>query len=162
MLCFLMIRQPPRSTRTDTLFPYTTLFRSARLAHVTSHALALPDLARILVGTGRTMRTVRNRHTVRGTQTTEIMALHGAGEALTDRGARHVHQLTSGEVSGCQLGADVDHVVFGYAKLDELRLRLDFGDGEMAAQGLRRVLHLGRTRTQLNSRVAVLFLGAMS
>src|SRR3546814_12544817 len=25
---FLMIRLPPRSTRTDTLFPYTTLFRS--------------------------------------------------------------------------------------------------------------------------------------
>src|SRR3546814_16354271 len=33
-LLFLMIRQPPRSTRTDTLFPYTTLFRSpgARIA----------------------------------------------------------------------------------------------------------------------------------
>src|SRR3546814_591711 len=35
---FLLIRRPPRSTRTDTLFPYTTLFRSledflARLAH---------------------------------------------------------------------------------------------------------------------------------
>src|SRR3546814_8511776 len=38
---FLMIRRPPRSTRTDTLFPYTTLFRSrveavelaARLLH---------------------------------------------------------------------------------------------------------------------------------
>src|SRR3546814_8091053 len=32
MCCFffLMIRRPPRSTRTDTLFPYTTLFRSAR------------------------------------------------------------------------------------------------------------------------------------
>src|SRR3546814_5172358 len=29
---FLMIRRPPRSTRTDTLFPYTTLFRSARPA----------------------------------------------------------------------------------------------------------------------------------
>src|SRR3546814_12173791 len=27
---FLMIRRPPRSTRTDTLFPYTTLFRSAK------------------------------------------------------------------------------------------------------------------------------------
>src|SRR3546814_19339718 len=26
-----MIRRPPRSTRTDTLFPYTTLFRSLRL-----------------------------------------------------------------------------------------------------------------------------------
>src|SRR3546814_11483227 len=32
---FLMIRRPPRSTRTDTLFPYTTLFRSdiAALGH---------------------------------------------------------------------------------------------------------------------------------
>src|SRR3546814_14343944 len=28
---FLMIRRPPRSTRTDTLFPYTTLFRSAAI-----------------------------------------------------------------------------------------------------------------------------------
>src|SRR3546814_15971220 len=28
VICFLMIRRPPRSTRTDTLFPYTTLFRS--------------------------------------------------------------------------------------------------------------------------------------
>src|SRR3546814_593736 len=30
LLFFLMIRRPPRSTRTDTLFPYTTLFRSIR------------------------------------------------------------------------------------------------------------------------------------
>src|SRR3546814_1628933 len=29
-----MIRRPPRSTRTDTLFPYTTLFRSAQLARL--------------------------------------------------------------------------------------------------------------------------------
>src|SRR3546814_17925748 len=28
LFCFLMIRRPPRSTRTDTLFPYTTLFRA--------------------------------------------------------------------------------------------------------------------------------------
>src|SRR3546814_5155427 len=28
IFCFLMRRRPPRSTRTDTLFPYTTLFRS--------------------------------------------------------------------------------------------------------------------------------------
>src|SRR3546814_18317516 len=35
MFCFffLMIRRPPRSTRTDTLFPYTTLFRSKRSLH---------------------------------------------------------------------------------------------------------------------------------
>src|SRR3546814_1275710 len=29
-IVFLMIRRPPRSTRTDTLFPYTTLFRSGQ------------------------------------------------------------------------------------------------------------------------------------
>src|SRR3546814_19992569 len=33
---FLMIRRPPRSTRTDTLFPYTTLFRSDALPHLGS------------------------------------------------------------------------------------------------------------------------------
>src|SRR3546814_8024699 len=34
-----MIRRPPRSTRTDTLFPYTTLFRSARPAWLGAHRL---------------------------------------------------------------------------------------------------------------------------
>src|SRR3546814_5608074 len=43
-----MLRRPPRSTRTDTLFPYTTLFRSERiggqanpfmqLGHISQHA----------------------------------------------------------------------------------------------------------------------------
>src|SRR3546814_17369678 len=32
-LYVLMIRRPPRSTRTDTLFPYTTLFRSAPVSN---------------------------------------------------------------------------------------------------------------------------------
>src|SRR3546814_19872101 len=34
---FLMIRRPPRSTRTDTLFPYTTLFRSDRFRRHPRH-----------------------------------------------------------------------------------------------------------------------------
>src|SRR3546814_19809623 len=40
-----MIRRPPRSTRTDTLFPYTTLFRSlvGRAQHAEHVALALAD-----------------------------------------------------------------------------------------------------------------------
>src|SRR3546814_7882152 len=37
-LFFLMIRRPPRSTRTDTLFPYTTLFRSTVFATPDSSA----------------------------------------------------------------------------------------------------------------------------
>src|SRR3546814_6551416 len=46
---FLMIRRPPRSTRTDTLFPYTTLFRSpdvgraAFLPCLCQHGGAEPD-----------------------------------------------------------------------------------------------------------------------
>src|SRR3546814_5097198 len=36
-----MIRRPPRSTRTDTLFPYTTLFRSATGHDIFSSLLAL-------------------------------------------------------------------------------------------------------------------------
>src|SRR3546814_7602548 len=36
-----MIRRPPRSTRTDTLFPYTTLFRSARWQDPRDAATAL-------------------------------------------------------------------------------------------------------------------------
>src|SRR3546814_13435733 len=32
-----MVRRPPRSTRTDTLFPYTTLFRSDMVRHVLRH-----------------------------------------------------------------------------------------------------------------------------
>src|SRR3546814_2174839 len=42
-----MIRRPPRSTRTDTLFPYTTLFRSpARFASTTSQRVDLRDVSR--------------------------------------------------------------------------------------------------------------------
>src|SRR3546814_988879 len=40
---FLMIRRPPRSTRTDTLFPYTTLFRSGR--HRCTHPTGCRDSA---------------------------------------------------------------------------------------------------------------------
>src|SRR3546814_20330349 len=37
LIFFLMIRRPPRSTRTDTLFPYTTLFRSHERAGYGKH-----------------------------------------------------------------------------------------------------------------------------
>src|SRR3546814_17023236 len=43
-----MIRRPPRSTRTDTLFPYTTLFRSAEREYI------LPELLKIGWNDGET------------------------------------------------------------------------------------------------------------
>src|SRR3546814_7860068 len=39
---FLMIRRPPRSTRTDTLFPYTTLFRSLPMIVISSTPMKAP------------------------------------------------------------------------------------------------------------------------
>src|SRR3546814_12409924 len=70
---FLMIRQPPISTRTDTLFPYTTLFRSKRYAdtirpeHVEAFAqlCAAKSMPGLFIHTGRTgpsTRTLLNRH----------------------------------------------------------------------------------------------------
>src|SRR3546814_2457154 len=56
-----MIRRPPRSTRTDTLFPYTTLFRSPhqsiliRSCRVPPKAVyrGTPETCRTLLGSGR-------------------------------------------------------------------------------------------------------------
>src|SRR3546814_2368632 len=46
-----MIRRPPRSTRTDTLFPYTTLFRSAVIRPFVAGCIPDGDLRRILAET---------------------------------------------------------------------------------------------------------------
>src|SRR3546814_19497960 len=47
---FLMIRRPPRSTRTDTLFPYTTLFRSQGLSAVGPRRLLLRTVVLVQLG----------------------------------------------------------------------------------------------------------------
>src|SRR3546814_19219100 len=62
---FLMIRRPPRSTRTDTLFPYTTLFRSevmpagtadfptsesAARSPLAQRLFAVPEVAAVFLG----------------------------------------------------------------------------------------------------------------
>src|SRR3546814_6302582 len=50
LIFFLRIRRPPRSTRTDTLFPYTTLFRSMassrviRAAGIGNSSIVMPGL----------------------------------------------------------------------------------------------------------------------
>src|SRR3546814_2523528 len=67
-----MIRRPPRSTRTDTLFPYTTLFRSSS---------SLPSLAThwsrlTLTSTGQGRR-------------------KGVEKGLTDRSEEHTSELQS-------------------------------------------------------------------
>src|SRR3546814_17722611 len=49
---FLMIRRPPRSTRTDTLFPYTTLFRSVKRDLVVETQYAITHCNLVTLGVG--------------------------------------------------------------------------------------------------------------
>src|SRR3546814_7803308 len=55
---FFIIRRPPRSTRTDTLFPYTTLFRSPRALHPEASSLYL-KASYYLLAVGRLMTAMR-------------------------------------------------------------------------------------------------------
>src|SRR3546814_14566499 len=63
-LCFffLMIRRPPRATRTDTLFPYTTLFRSHVHGQmkVPNGMLGVLQIGDVALPRGRTIRGVEN------------------------------------------------------------------------------------------------------
>src|SRR3546814_3085408 len=74
-----MIRRPPRSTRTDTLFPYTTLFRSGRRAHARAQHRQRRIAARVRAA-GRNRPSLPRR--ARGT---------GAGE----RSEEHTSELQS-------------------------------------------------------------------
>src|SRR3546814_10470187 len=84
-----MIRRPPRSTRTDTLFPYTTLFRSLaeHEAHVESleqkhqHAREALEHYRTSVKEQRDQEQRRHEHQVQGLQ----VELRQANEGLTGK-----------------------------------------------------------------------------
>src|SRR3546814_10357547 len=75
-----MLRRPPRSTRTDTLFPYTTLFRSRDLHQaarrsgeavgVATRALAAPRLSSRGLAPGPIAQTVRSEE-----HTSELQSL---------------------------------------------------------------------------------------
>src|SRR3546814_7143193 len=70
-----MIRRPPRSTRTDTLLPYTTLFRSSH--NVGGHSLARLILSLEIFGTGSMSPPTMNAH---------LTELQAEVERLRDKG----------------------------------------------------------------------------
>src|SRR3546814_10458456 len=86
-----MTRRPPRSSRTDTLLPYTTLFRARVLDNSLDHQV---DMAEIAVGQGWTNAVEHFGHLHRGHATfidTTDQQLGGFGQAL--RSEEHTSEL---------------------------------------------------------------------
>src|SRR3546814_10153337 len=80
-----MIRRPPRSTRTDTLFPYTTLFRSAIFAKGGIRSV----VSGLTVGERQWGMAVLVILAAAG------LAMAGAGAARMDRSEEHTSELQS-------------------------------------------------------------------
>src|SRR3546814_10343842 len=82
-----MIRRPPRSTRTDTLFPYTTLFRSCTRAASATSASATEAAAATAAGAAT------RAYGARGcSPSSDPSLLHAAG---SDRSEEHTSELQS-------------------------------------------------------------------
>src|SRR3546814_17049446 len=80
LVFFLMIRRPPRSTRTDTLFPYTTLFRSQGPADMGQfQAFSQVDRLgqRVAVSAGNSAQ--RGAHQASSLSSSVVAGLAGAG-----------------------------------------------------------------------------------
>src|SRR3546814_8407930 len=82
-----MIRLPPRSTRTDTLFPYTTLFRSGEVAVVERQE----DVVAPGDGEGQVFR----RYAVRGEEATIACLRHHVEVEAEHRSEEHTSELQS-------------------------------------------------------------------
>src|SRR3546814_489005 len=83
-----MIRRPPRSTRTDTLFPYTTLFRSSRVVREELEGLELP-VSEVDMGEAGFARDISDDELAKVRQVLEQSGF----ELLDDRRQRLVEQL---------------------------------------------------------------------
>src|SRR3546814_2520980 len=101
-----MIRRPPRSTRTDTLFPYTTLFRSqpVRMSNQTQQLID-DEIRQIVEGGLAKAKTVLTEHlaqlhalagalleyeTLSGDEIKKLIAGEDLGRADNDAGAQPV------------------------------------------------------------------------
>ena len=91
-----------------------------------------------------------------GAQAAEIVPLHRTGEALSDRGARHVDPLPGNEMVGGDFGTDLDEVLRADPEFRNPALRLDPGLGEMAPHGRPGASGLRRAGPELHRGVTVL------
>src|SRR3546814_6418582 len=131
-LFFLMIRRPPRSTRTDTLFPYTTLFRSRAIVDATVQALASQDTDLDL---GHVEPAGVLRREVELQPAEEAMGLR-RGEGLVE---------SPGRVRGQVVHDHPDLVSVGEADVDEIAHLLGKVDGRRSEEHTSEIQSLMRT-----------------
>src|SRR3546814_4459505 len=105
-----MIRRPPRSTRTDTLFPYTTLFRSralfsygARPRETASIKRRKPCAAAMVAGTSRQRSSSSARSEEHTSELQSLMRISYAvfclkKKKLDQQIKRHAHKATSNNI----------------------------------------------------------------
>src|SRR3546814_9061056 len=91
LLFLLMIRPPPRSTRTDTLFPYTTLFLSSP-ARRRARSRAPRGSSRAHIGGGNDARAARRRPAARRATGSSPPSRRGGNK---DRSEEHTSELQS-------------------------------------------------------------------
>src|SRR3546814_1315437 len=93
-----MIRRPPRSTRTDTLFPYTTLFRSFLQASIDRRFAATSDARKYLEGRLNTLRQnleTSERALINYTMNKGIVTISSQRDANGRRSEEHTSELQS-------------------------------------------------------------------
>src|SRR3546814_10063635 len=90
-----MCRRPPRSTRTDTLFPYTTLFRS-HVLRGDDHVNNTPRQINILRALGGTLPQYGHVPMILGPDGEKLSKRHGAVNVMEyDRSEEHTSELQS-------------------------------------------------------------------
>src|SRR3546814_14707998 len=143
-----MIRRPPRSTRTDTLFPYTTLFRSlvdvglVRLAHHQPVRQALEVFVgafRLTVGLAPCRLVL-----VRAVRRARVVLFQLAAADLLLRLAPRLGHLDRRLVAGKRLG-DRKSVVSGQS----VSVRVDLGGTRIIKKKIRHLIELTVTRQTL-------------
>src|SRR3546814_2439968 len=90
-----MIRRPPRSTRTDTLFPYTTLFRSQNLVEQRVISMPIILLIRLLIGRSLEMTLLTNNLDCRARNTPRKLSIMITLQHIAMRSEEHTSELQS-------------------------------------------------------------------
>src|SRR3546814_1180213 len=111
-----MIRRPPRSTRTDTLFPYTTLFRSGLDLQI--RVDLVDDLAeRVAVGIDRHVGDLRERRLERRQTFTRglrprmfVLREHELAVRVDDRNDREIEVAVLDRMRGAALAFGAERV----------------------------------------------------